>query len=85
MRIQTTPRFDREYARLPRQIQKRADKQLGLLISNPRHPSLQTEKAEGYSDIWKGRVTQGYRFTFIIIGDAYVLRRIGTHDIERNP
>lgn len=36
-------------------------------------------------DIWEARVTQGYRFTFAIEGDTYILYRVGPHDIERRP
>jgi hypothetical protein len=36
-------------------------------------------------DIWEARVTGGYRFTFVIEGDTYILRRVGAHDIERQP
>jgi mRNA-degrading endonuclease RelE of RelBE toxin-antitoxin system len=85
MRLETTRTFDRDYAHLPHQIRKRADKQLKLLLSNPRHPSLQIEKMERHRDIWKGRITQNYRFTFYIVGDTYFLRRIGSHDILKRP
>ena len=85
MNTRTTPRFNKEYARLPASIRARADKQLALFMQNPRHPSLHTQKFEGFDNLWKGRITQKYRFTFHIEGDAYVLRRIGPHDIERNP
>ena len=85
MRIVETPRFIKELADLPEPIKVRAKKQLALFVQNPRHPSLQTEKFEGFDNIWKGRITQKYRFTFQIEGDAYILRRIGPHDIERNP
>lgn len=36
-------------------------------------------------DIWEGRVSRDYRFTFQIIGDIYLMRRIGTHDVLRRP
>ena len=85
MRVQTTSRFDRDYARLPLQVQERTNKQLALLLSDPRHPSLRIEKAEGYSEIWKGRISRDYRFTFTIDGDTYILRRVGSHEIYRNP
>ena len=85
MRIVETPRFMKEWAELPESVKARARKQLALFVQNPRHPSLQTEKLEGFGDIWKGRITQKYRFTFLIEGDAYILRRIGPHDIERSP
>lgn len=85
MTAKTTKPFDRDYARLPDEIQKRADKQLELLLVNPHHPSLRLKKMEGHFDLWEGRITKGYRFTFKIVGDAYVLRRIGPHDILKNP
>ena len=85
MRIETESFFDRDYARLPQRIQERAEKQLALLLSNPQHPSLHLKKMEGWGDIWEGRVTRGYRFTFTQEGDTYSLRRIGTHDILKRP
>lgn len=36
-------------------------------------------------NIWEGRVTGGYRFTFQIEGDVYILRKVGTHDILKKP
>ena len=85
MRLVTRPSFDRDYARLPRDIQERADKQLALLLANPRHPSLQLKKMTGRGDIWEGRVTRDYRFTFVVEGDTYALRRIGSHDVLKRP
>ncbi len=40
---------------------------------------------EGTHDIWEGRITKGYRFTFQVHQDSYLLRRIGTHDILTAP
>lgn len=84
MTIIESERYKREFAELPPEIKARAKKQLALFVQNPRHPSLQTEKMEGFG-IWKGRITQKYRFTFQRTGDTITLRRIGPHDIERNP
>jgi len=39
----------------------------------------------GHRDLWDGRITKDYRFTFQIIGDTYILRRIGKHDILKTP
>jgi hypothetical protein len=36
-------------------------------------------------NIWRAKITEGYRFTFQIEEDAHVFRRIGPHDIEREP
>ena len=40
---------------------------------------------QGTARIWELRVTQGYRLTFQIEGDIYLLRTVGTHDILREP
>lgn len=85
MRIIESARFKKELADLPESVKAQARKQLAFFLQNPRHPSLQTEKLQGFDDIWKGRITQKYRFTFQIQGETYILRRIGPHDIERHP
>lgn len=35
-------------------------------------------------EIWEGRITKSYRFTYHTEGDTYILRRVGTHDILKN-
>ena len=81
MTLRPTARFAADYDALPRQLRQRVDKALGLLLENPRHPSLQVKKMAGYDNRWEGRVTLHYRFTFSIDGDTYVLLRVGTHDL----
>ncbi len=73
--------FKKDYKSLPSEIRKKADKQLKLLFSNLRHPSLRAKKMVGKEDVWEIRITSGYRMTFMIQGDTYILRRIGTHNI----
>ena len=85
MKLLFTKNFVREYRKLPQQIQKATDKQLGLLLSNPQHPSLAIEKMQDPRNIWEGRLTVSYRFTFQIEEGTYVLRKVGTHDILRKP
>jgi mRNA-degrading endonuclease RelE of RelBE toxin-antitoxin system len=85
MITQTDKSFDRDYVKLPKNIQALAEKQLALLLENPRHPSLQVKKIKGYKDLWEGRITIHYRFTFKIVGETYLLRRIGTHKIYKSP
>jgi mRNA-degrading endonuclease RelE of RelBE toxin-antitoxin system len=78
-------RFSREFTALPPSIKERAKKQLTLFSQNPSHPSLQVKKMEGWKNIWEGRVTRAYRFTFTLEDDRYVLRRIGSHNILDHP
>lgn len=86
MELLFTKFFDRDYKDLPRAVQGRCDKQLIALLKDPHHPSLRTSKIQGLKDIWEGRISKGYRFTFQIIGDIYFLRRVGRHDdVLRRP
>ena len=85
MKLVYTDTFKRNYKKLSQQIKDQAKKQLGLFLENHKYPSLHVKKMTGYPDIWEGRITLGYRFTFKIEGDNYILRRIVTHDILRNP
>lgn len=81
MKLRPTERFAKDYVRLPQRLQDRVDKVLGLLLENPGHPSLQIKKIKGHENRWEGRVTLQYRFVFSIEGDAYLLLRVGTHDL----
>jgi mRNA-degrading endonuclease RelE of RelBE toxin-antitoxin system len=85
MRFERTKRFKRDFAALPETIQRRAEKQLILFLQNPRHPSLRVGKLEGSGDIYYGRITRDYRFTFEWREDIVILRRIGPHEIVESP
>lgn len=85
MRVQFSESFVRDYARLPKEIKDRADKQVRILADNLSHPGLRTKKMRGPANVWEARVTRGYRLTFEIAGDLVVLRRVGTHDTLSNP
>jgi hypothetical protein len=50
---------------------------------SPDHPSLDLKKMKDPRNIWRGKITAGCRFTFQILADGYLLRRIAPHDVER--
>ncbi len=85
MQFLRTERFKKDFKRLPSDVQDRVGKALELFASNTRHPSLQMKKMEGAPDIWELRVSGNYRITFQFVPDAVLLRRIGTHNILRQP
>jgi mRNA-degrading endonuclease RelE of RelBE toxin-antitoxin system len=85
MKLFFTESFIRDYRSLPSHIQKTADKQLEFFLAKAQHPSLHIKKMQDPRSIWEGRITKGYRFTFQIEGEVYILRRIGTHDMLRQP
>lgn len=85
MRLFFTENFVRDYQALPGHLQKAVDGKLKLLLSSQRHPSLNIKKMQDPRNIWEGRITKGYRFTFQIDGEVFILRRLGTHDMLRTP
>jgi mRNA-degrading endonuclease RelE of RelBE toxin-antitoxin system len=85
MKLLFTRTFVKNYRKLPKRIQSATDKQLEYLLSEPEQPSLHIKKMKDPREIWEGRVTESYRFTFQIQQDIYVLRKVGSHDILKNP
>jgi mRNA-degrading endonuclease RelE of RelBE toxin-antitoxin system len=77
--------FKKDFRRLPQPIRDAFRKQIELLLRDPRHPSLDVKKMKGVGEIWRAKVTGGWRFTFQIDGVGFLLRRIGAHDILRTP
>jgi mRNA-degrading endonuclease RelE of RelBE toxin-antitoxin system len=85
VKVAFTKPFKRDYKGLPENIQELIDKQIIQPLDNPKHPSLRLKKMEGHRSIYEGRVTKGYRMTFQIVDDTYLLRRVGTHSILKRP
>ena len=81
MTLRPTRRFAADYTALAPSVRQRVDRALDRLLENPRHPSLQAKKMKGFENRWEARVTLNYRLIFSIEGDAYVLLRVGTHDL----
>ena len=79
MNIEFTARARRDLDELTPNLKARLRKQIALLQSNLRHPSLQAKKYDNPNDIWQGRVNRDYRFYFQIIGDTYRILRIIPH------
>ena len=45
------------------------------------HPSLRVKRVRKYQDVFEGSINMDYRFLFQITTDAYILLRIGRHDV----
>ena len=84
MRLFLTDSFKSDYQNLPGEIKSKLDRQLNMLLADPRYPSLQTKKMKGLP-YFEARITQNYRFIFRIQGDIYVIMRAGLHDILNRP
>jgi mRNA interferase RelE/StbE len=85
LHLRRTDRFAKDYAALPEELKRRTEKAVSVLLNDPRSPSLRIKKMEGRQGVWELRVSEGYRLTFQISGDTYILRRVGTHDILIKP
>ena len=79
MQIALSRRADKEYRKLPVQLQKQVDKQFNFLADNIRHPSLDAKKYSETDDIWQGRINRDYRFYFYIANDTYHILTIVPH------
>lgn len=77
--------FKKDYKKLSPEIRDKVDKQLFFLLNNPEHPSLNLHPVRGTRGIWEGYIDYHYRFTFEIEGEFFVLRKVGPHNIIRNP
>ena len=78
--------FSANFKRLPQQIQKIANKKVGLFKRNPLHPSLRLHMLKGnLNSFWSISITTSYRIIFerLTNGDIIFIS-IGKHDIYKN-
>ena len=85
MHIEATHTFVKLYKKLPAEVKEQTKKAIELLQSNPTHPSLGHKKMVGYDNVYEVRVSLQYRLTYEKIGEAAYLRKVGTHDLLKNP
>jgi len=80
-----TPYFEKQFNRLPKNLQKIADRKLLLFESNPFHPGLNTHKLKGeLSLFWSFCVNDNFRVLFRYLKDNEVIYYdIDTHDIYK--
>jgi len=76
--------FNKQFIKLPREIQDRWREKIKLFLVDRGHPSIRLKKLKG-SDIWEISITMDYRATFEIVSDYIYFRKIGIHEILKNP
>jgi mRNA interferase RelE/StbE len=81
LRLTLTERFRKSALELEPEARERLRKQIGLLASDPRHPSLRVKKIKGTGSIFEARVDRDIRFTFEFRGrHEIIVRVVGPHD-----
>ena len=79
MQIKLTDTAGKQFAALPKHIQKKTRKQFSYLIEDFRHPSLNTKKYQGSDEVWQGRIDKSWRFYFHIIEPHYIIISVINH------
>ena len=84
-RVFTSPRFEKEFNRLPKRIQELARKKDRLFRTDAFYPPLETHKLSGeLKHDWAYSVNQQYRVHFYFVNDHEVVYlNIGTHKIYK--
>lgn len=90
-------RFDREFRRLPRELQRAFLEMLRVFIAALRQkppvfpPALRVKRVQGRTGVWEvtfapdGRATFAYG-TEVVAGEAHVIwRRVGDHGVLADP
>jgi len=86
MIIVRSPRFDRAYKKLPKEVREQFKNKIKLLAeSNYSHPSLRVKKIQGTDSIWEASIDMNHRFTFEKMEKGIKLRVVGKHDILNKP
>jgi len=82
LNIEVTREFERLYNKLPRVIQRKAERQEGIFRENPFHPSLHTEKlVPRNKELWSFRIDKKYRIIFRFKnGSTAIFLLVGPHD-----
>ncbi len=80
MKSRATRRFWKFYARLPRDVQRRAQRAYQIWRVNPYHPSLRFKRVDDEELIYSARVTGDYRVLGILEDDTMIWYWIGDHD-----
>lgn len=90
-------RFDREFRRLPRELQRAFLEMLpafiaALRLDPPRFPpTLRVHRVQGTAGVWEVAFAPDGRATFeygaeVVAGEPHVVRRrVGTHDVLSEP
>ena len=86
--LSLSPRFERQYKKLPSEIKVVIPEKLNDLLKQPFPAGLKFEKLKGYRrpDIYTIHINGNYKISFEIVGCVAKLRCIGNHnDIDRLP
>lgn len=74
-RIEYSPRFTKNFARLDPLSQQAIRKAVKLTSQDPRHPSLRTWRVQGTDSVFEASANMDIRITWEYVNDAAILLR----------
>jgi len=81
LKLTLTERFRKSALELDPETRDKLKKQIALLATDPRHPSLRVKKIKGTGSIFEARVDRDIRLTFEFGGRHEIaLRVVGPYD-----
>jgi len=85
MIIRVSPKFEKQYKRLPKNIKEQAKDKENIFRLNQFDQSLRTHKLSGKDEgCWALWINYSYRIKFIFISQSEVLfLEVGLHDIYK--
>ncbi len=85
MEIEYSPKFARQFKKLPKEVKESAVKCEKLFRQNPFNPKLGTHKLHGaMKDYWAFSISYNYRIGFTFVeGDLVRFHAIGSHSIYK--
>ncbi len=83
--IRTSPRFEKQYKKLPKKIKELAKERESIFRANSFDARLDTHKLHGEErGAWSFSINRSYRIKFIFLGKNKVLfLEVGTHNIYK--
>ncbi|OGE82372.1 MAG: hypothetical protein A3B10_02755 [Candidatus Doudnabacteria bacterium RIFCSPLOWO2_01_FULL_44_21] len=85
MKIVYSPKFAREYRKLPQQIKTLAEQKEKLFRKNPFDPKLKTHKLSGrLRDFWSFSIDYQHRIVFELASSELIyFHAVGTHEVYK--
>ena len=86
MTIIYSPKFGREYKRLPEKIKLIAEQKEQIFRKNPFDPRLRTHKLSGHlEEFWSFSIDYNYRIIFEFANKHTIhFHAVGNHDVYKN-
>lgn len=81
MILRYTPKFKKQYKKLPQKFQKQFDNRLKLFLQDPTNPKLRVHPLKGsYAGYWSMNVSGDLRAIYLKEGEQIIIfALIGTH------